>query len=60
MHHLFHPALKTVATSRKELAVKTFFNLLGPLVNPANINFRYVGVYGLEVATTLQLYFAAR
>jgi anthranilate phosphoribosyltransferase len=47
---LFHPALKTVATSRKELAVKTFFNLLGPLVNPANINFRYVGVYGLEVA----------
>lgn len=47
---LFHPALKTVATIRKELAVKTFFNLLGPLVNPANINFRYVGVYGLEVA----------
>ena len=47
---LFHPALKTVAASRKELAVKTFFNLLGPLVNPANISFRYVGVYGLEVA----------
>ena len=47
---LFHPALKTVATNRKELGVKTFFNLLGPLVNPANINFRYVGVYGLEVA----------
>ena len=47
---LFHPALKTVASSRKELAVKTFFNLLGPLANPANINFRYVGVYGLEVA----------
>lgn len=47
---LFHPALKTVAASRKELAVKTFFNLLGPLVNPANINFRYVGVNGLEVA----------
>lgn len=46
---LFHPALKTVSVSRKELAVKTFFNLLGPLVNPANINFRYVGVYGLEV-----------
>lgn len=47
---LFHPALKIVAASRKELGVKTFFNLLGPLVNPANINFRYVGVYGLEVA----------
>lgn len=47
---LFHPALKTVSAQRKELAVKTFFNLLGPLVNPANISFRYVGVYGLEVA----------
>ena len=47
---LFHPALKTVAETRKELSIKTFFNLLGPLVNPANINFRYVGVYGLEVA----------
>lgn len=47
---LFHPALKNVAIQRKELAVKTFFNLLGPLVNPANISFRYVGVYGLEVA----------
>lgn len=47
---LFHPALKTVAATRKELGTKTFFNLLGPLVNPANINFRYVGVYGLEVA----------
>ena len=47
---LFHPALQTVAATRKELAVKTFFNLLGPLVNPANISFRYVGVYGLEVA----------
>lgn len=47
---LFHPALKTVAETRKELGTKTFFNLLGPLVNPANISFRYVGVYGLEVA----------
>ncbi|MES2516295.1 MAG: anthranilate phosphoribosyltransferase [Bacteroidota bacterium] len=47
---LFHPALKAVSTQRKELAVKTFFNLLGPLANPADIHFRYVGVYGLEVA----------
>lgn len=47
---LFHPGLKTVAITRKELGTKTFFNLLGPLVNPANINFRYVGVYGLDVA----------
>lgn len=47
---LFHPALKTVSVQRKELGVKTFFNMLGPLVNPSNIHFRYVGVYGLDIA----------
>ena len=47
---LFHPALKNVATQRKEFGVKTFFNMLGPLVNPANITFKYIGVYGLELA----------
>ncbi|MFO0322523.1 MAG: anthranilate phosphoribosyltransferase [Bacteroidota bacterium] len=47
---LFHPALKAVAVQRKELGVKTFFNMLGPLVNPANIDFRYIGVFGLEIA----------
>ena len=47
---LFHPALKIVAVQRKELGVKTFFNMLGPLVNPANIDFRYIGVFGLEIA----------
>lgn len=47
---LFHPALKNVAPIRKELGVKTFFNMLGPLVNPANPRFRLVGVYNLELA----------
>jgi len=47
---LFHSALKTVAVPRKELGVKTFFNILGPLLNPANINFRYIGVSGLDIA----------
>lgn len=47
---LFHPALKNVAIQRKELGVKTFFNMLGPLVNPANISFKYIGVYDLEIA----------
>ena len=47
---LFHPALKNVATQRKEFGVKTFFNMLGPLVNPANINYKYIGVYGLDIA----------
>ena len=47
---LFHPALKTVATQRKELGVRTLFNMLGPLVNPANVKYRYIGVYGLDIA----------
>ena len=47
---LFHPAMKTVAPIRKELGVKTFFNMLGPLVNPAKPNNQLVGVYNLELA----------
>ena len=47
---LFHPALKIVATQRKELGVRTLFNMLGPLVNPARVSHRYVGVYGLDIA----------
>jgi anthranilate phosphoribosyltransferase len=47
---LFHPAMKTVAPIRRELGVKTFFNMLGPLVNPAKPNNQLVGVYNLELA----------
>ncbi|GEM68461.1 anthranilate phosphoribosyltransferase [Sphingobacterium mizutaii NBRC 14946 = DSM 11724] len=47
---LFHPAMKTVAPIRKALAVKTFFNMLGPLTNPANPKFQSVGVFSLELA----------
>jgi len=47
---LFHPAMKTVAPIRKELAVKTFFNMLGPLVNPAKPEYQSVGVFSLELA----------
>ncbi len=47
---LFHPALKTVAPVRKNLGIRTFFNMLGPLVNPcASIN-RMIGVFNLEIA----------
>lgn len=49
---LFHPALKTVAPIRKEFAVKTFFNMLGPLINPAQPSHKMVGVYNLELART--------
>ncbi|MCJ8211098.1 anthranilate phosphoribosyltransferase [Mucilaginibacter sp. RS28] len=47
---LFHPAMKTVAPIRRELGVKTFFNMLGPLVNPAKPKNQLVGVYNLELA----------
>ncbi len=47
---LFHPALKIVAPIRKNLGVRTFFNMLGPMVNPASPAFQLVGVYNLEMA----------
>lgn len=47
---LFHPAMKTVAPIRRELGVKTFFNMLGPLVNPAKPENQLVGVFNLELA----------
>ncbi|MCF7560486.1 anthranilate phosphoribosyltransferase [Sabulilitoribacter multivorans] len=50
---LFHPAMKNVAPIRRELGVKTFFNMLGPLVNPSFPKNHVLGVFNLEV---LRLY----
>jgi anthranilate phosphoribosyltransferase len=47
---LFHPALKIVAPIRKNLGVRTFFNMLGPMVNPAIPDYQLVGVFNLEMA----------
>lgn len=47
---LFHPAMKNVGPIRKELAVKTFFNMLGPMVNPSFPQNQMVGVFNLELA----------
>jgi anthranilate phosphoribosyltransferase len=47
---LFHPAMKNVAPVRKELGIKTFFNMLGPLVNPGNPSNQMAGVYSSEVS----------
>lgn len=47
---LFHPALKMVGPIRKNLGVRTFFNMLGPMVNPADPAYQLVGVYNLEMA----------
>lgn len=50
---LFHPAMKAVGPIRRELGMKTFFNLIGPLVNPANPQNQITGVFDLE---TVRLY----
>ena len=50
MAPLFHPAMKNVAPVRKELGLKTFFNMLGPMVNPSMPEKQVVGVYNLELA----------
>jgi anthranilate phosphoribosyltransferase len=47
---LFHPALKQVADVRKELGIRTFFNMLGPLANPAQPRYRFTGVFSNELA----------
>jgi anthranilate phosphoribosyltransferase len=47
---LFHPAMKNVGPIRKDLAVKTFFNMLGPMVNPSFPKNQLVGVFNLELA----------
>ena len=54
---LFHPALKTVGPIRKQLGVKTFFNMLGPLVNPAQPKYQLTGVFSLELARLYQYIF---
>ena len=52
---LFHPALKSVGGIRKDLGTKTFFNMLGPLVNPVQPSHQLVGVFNLKV---MRLYHA--
>ena len=50
---LFHPAMKNIAPIRQSLGVKTFFNMLGPMVNPSAPKNQMVGVFNLEL---LRLY----
>jgi len=47
---MFHPALKAVGAIRRSLGIRTFFNMLGPLVNPAFPAYQLIGVYSLEMA----------
>ncbi|WBV60466.1 anthranilate phosphoribosyltransferase [Chryseobacterium camelliae] len=50
----FHPALQSVVALRKSLGLRTFFNLLGPLVNPAKPKYSMIGTYNLEIARIYQ------
>ena len=50
---LYHPAMKHVANVRRQLGIRTIFNLLGPLSNPANVRRQLVGVYARGVLTPL-------
>ncbi len=45
----FHPAMKNVASVRREIGVRTVFNILGPLTNPAGANAQLIGVYDKEL-----------
>jgi anthranilate phosphoribosyltransferase len=47
---LFNPAMKNVAPVRRALKIKTFFNMLGPMVNPSFPSKQLIGVYSLELA----------
>jgi anthranilate phosphoribosyltransferase len=47
---LFHPAMKSVGPIRRDLGVKTFFNMLGPMVNPSFPKNQIIGVFSLETA----------
>lgn len=50
---LYHPAMKNVAPVRKELGIRTIFNLLGPLSNPARANVQVIGVPRKEYVTLI-------
>ncbi|NYZ74224.1 anthranilate phosphoribosyltransferase [Candidatus Micrarchaeota archaeon] len=49
----FHPAMKNVAGVRKELGIRTVFNILGPLTNPANAKAQVLGVFDASLTETM-------
>jgi anthranilate phosphoribosyltransferase len=51
---IFHTSLKSIAPMRKNIGLKTFFNLLGPLINPAHPKYTMIGVANLEIARIYQ------
>lgn len=55
MSPVYHPAMKIVRPVRKKLGVKTVFNILGPMLNPARVAFAVVGVYKEELVSASTL-----
>ena len=47
---LFHPAMKNIVPVRKSLKMRTFFNILGPLLNPAGVSRQIIGTFSTETA----------
>lgn len=56
---LYHGALRHAANARKELGVRTFFNLLGPLANPAGAPYQVMGIYDGSLVETVARALAA-
>jgi anthranilate phosphoribosyltransferase len=50
---LFHPAMKNVVAPRREIGIRTVFNLLGPLTNPASADVQLLGVYDSKLTERL-------
>ena len=50
---IFHPSMKQVSAARKEMGLRTFFNILGPMTNPAGVRNQLIGVYDPELAPTM-------
>ena len=50
---LYHPAMKHAGQVRKELGIKTVFNMLGPLTNPAGVKRQLIGTFSLKAAETM-------
>ena len=50
---IYHPSMKFAAGPRKELGIKTVFNILGPLTNPAHANHQIIGVYSPSVGNLM-------
>ncbi|MEM3632064.1 MAG: anthranilate phosphoribosyltransferase, partial [Conexivisphaerales archaeon] len=46
---VYHPAMKALSSIRKQLGIRTIFNMLGPLTNPGNIKYRVIGVFSPAV-----------